>query len=231
MAEVILALDLPDRSRALRMLDRLPPVPWVKVGSILMTREGAPLIRELVERGHRVFLDLKWHDIPNTVAGAVLAARELGVSMATVHALGGRTMMEAAAAAAAGGDLALVGVTVLTSHDPLAYGRATGRTDVSLLDEAVRQAGEVAAAGLAGVVCSPAEVAAARQALPADALLVVPGIRRETDAAGDQARIASPGEAARAGATHLVVGRPVLQAPEPADALRRFVEEARCVPS
>ena len=165
MAEVILALDLPNGSEAMRLLDRLPEARWVKVGSILMTREGAPFVRALIGRGHRVFLDLKWHDIPNTVAGAVMAARELGVSMATVHALGGRTMMEAAAVAA-GGDVALVGVTVLTSHDVASYGRATGRREVNLGDEAVRQAEEAASAGLAGVVCSSAEVVSVRRVLP-----------------------------------------------------------------
>ena len=230
MAEVVLALDLPDATEALRLLDRLPEVSWVKVGSILMTREGAPFVRALVGRGLRVFLDLKWHDIPHTVAGAVTAARELGVSMATVHTLGGRNMMEAAAAAAAG-DLALVGVTVLTSHDAATYGRATGRSDVRLADEAMRQAREAAAAGLAGVVCSPLEVATVRSILPADGLVVVPGIRQAGDAAGDQVRVATAGEAARAGATHLVVGRPVLHAPDPASALRLLLEEARCVGS
>jgi len=230
MAEVILALDLPSGSEAMRLLDRLPEARWVKVGSILMTREGAPFVRALIGRGHRVFLDLKWHDIPNTVAGAVMAARELGVSMATVHALGGRTMMEAAAVAA-GGDVALVGVTVLTSHDVASYGRATGRREVNLGDEAVRQAEEAASAGLAGVVCSSAEVVSVRRVLPEDALVVVPGIRSETDTMGDQVRVATAKEAVRAGATHLVVGRPVLHAPDPADALRRLLEEARCVPS
>jgi len=230
MAEVILALDLPGGPEAMRLLDRLPEIRWVKVGSILMTREGAPLVRALIARGHRVFLDLKWHDIPNTVAGAVMAAKELGVSMATVHALGGRTMMEAGAEAA-GGDVALLGVTVLTSHDVVSYGRAIGRREVNLADEVARQAKEASAAGLAGVVCSPAEVASVRGALPEDALLVVPGIRRETDATGDQSRVATAREAVRAGATHLVVGRPVLHAPDPAGALRHFLEEAGCVTS
>ncbi|MBA3319566.1 MAG: orotidine-5'-phosphate decarboxylase [Gemmatimonadales bacterium] len=214
----------------MRLLDRLPELKWVKVGSILMTREGAPLVRGLIGRGLRVFLDLKWHDIPNTVAGAVTAARELGVSMATVHALGGRTMMEAAAGAG-GTDLALVAVTVLTSHDPASYGQATGREAVALVDETVRQAKAAVSAGLAGVVCSAAEVASVRRVLPEETLLVVPGIRREKDTAGDQVRFATPGEAVRAGATHLVVGRPVLQAPDPAAALTQFVEEARCAVS
>ncbi|MGH7579269.1 MAG: orotidine-5'-phosphate decarboxylase [Gemmatimonadales bacterium] len=230
MAEVVLALDLPGGAEALRLLDRLPQARWVKVGSILMTREGAPFVRALIGRGHRVFLDLKWHDIPNTVAGAVMAARELGVSMATVHALGGRTMMEAAAVAA-GGDVALVGVTVLTSHDVASYGRAIGRREVNLADEAARQAKEATSAGLAGVVCSPAEVASVRQVVPEATLVVVPGIRRETDVAGDQVRVATVREAVQAGATHLVVGRPVLAAADPIAALRGFLEEADCVSS
>jgi orotidine-5'-phosphate decarboxylase len=222
MAEVVLALDLPNRAEAMLLLDRLPEARWVKVGSILMTREGAPFIRELIGRGHRVFLDLKWHDIPNTVAGSVTAARELGVSMATVHALGGRTMMEAAAAAA-GDELSLVAVTVLTSHDVASYARATGRHDVSLTDEAVRQAQEATAAGLAGIVCSAAEVTSVRRALPEDAVVVVPGIRSQDDVIGDQVRVATAKDAAQAGATHLVVGRPVLRASDPADTLRRLV--------
>ena len=230
MADVILALDLPNGSDAMRLLDRLPEARWVKVGSILMTREGAPFIRALIARGHLVFLDLKWHDIPNTVAGAVTAARELGVSMATVHALGGRVMMESAVAAA-GGDLDLVAVTVLTSHDVASYGLATGRTGVRLADEAVRQATEATAAGLAGVVCSSAEVVSVKRVLPDDALVVVPGIRRETEAQDDQVRVATAKEAVHAGATHLVVGRPVLQATDPAAALRHFLEEAGCVTS
>jgi orotidine-5'-phosphate decarboxylase len=230
MAEVILALDVPTGPHALELLHRIPETQWVKVGSVLMTREGAPLIRALRERGHRIFLDLKWHDIPNTVAGAVSAARELGVAMATVHALGGRAMMEAAAAAA-GGEVALVGVTVLTSHDAASYDGATGRRGVDLAAEAVRLASEAAAAGLAGVVCSSREVPSVRRVLPGDSLVVVPGIRRETDPARDQVRVATPKEAVRAGATHLVVGRPVLNAPDPAAAFRNLREEARCVPS
>lgn len=227
VAEVILALDLPSGAEAMRLLDRVPDARWVKVGSILMTREGAPWVRALVARGLRVFLDLKWHDIPNTVASAVTAARELGVAMATVHALGGRKMMEAAAVAA-GRDVALLGVTVLTSHDMASYGRAIGRREVNLGDEVVRHAKEAAAAGLGGVVCSPAEVASVRGVLPEEALVVVPGIRRENDIVGDQVRVASAREAALAGATHVVVGRPVLLAPDPAGALRGFFEEAGC---
>jgi orotidine-5'-phosphate decarboxylase len=230
MAEVVLALDLPSEAEAMRLLERIPGTPWVKVGSVLATREGSPLVRALVARGYQVFLDLKWHDIPNTVAGAVRAARELGVSMATVHALGGRTMMEAATEAA-GGALALVGVTVLTSHDEGSYGRAVGRDGVGLEEEVARLADEALAAGLAGVVCSPAEIKGVRRVLPDGALVVVPGIRSAADSPGDQVRIASASAAAGAGATHLVVGRPILEAADPAAALARLTVEADCVSS
>src|ERR687893_968127 len=126
MTELVLALDTPRAADALRLLDQIPALQWAKVGSILMTRDGPDFVRQLTGRGLKVFLDLKWHDIPNTVAGAVTAARELGVSMATVHVLGGSAMLEAAVVAA-GGDLAIIGVTVLTSHDRASYAHTVGR--------------------------------------------------------------------------------------------------------
>ncbi|MFL5492992.1 MAG: orotidine-5'-phosphate decarboxylase [Gemmatimonadales bacterium] len=230
MAEVIIALDVPSGPDALRLLDRVPEARWAKVGSILMTREGPDLVRALVERGLRVFLDLKWHDIPNTVAEAVGSARELGVAMATVHTLGGAAMMEAAASRA-GTDLELVGVTVLTSHDAASYARALGRPEVDLLEEVERQAEQAARCGLAGVVCSAREVAAVRRRLGPRAWIVVPGIRRGSDPEADQVRVATAAEAVASGATHLVVGRPVLQARDPGAAFRGFLEEAQCVGS
>jgi orotidine-5'-phosphate decarboxylase len=230
MAEVVLALDLPGGTEALRLLDRMPGARWVKVGSILMSREGSVFLRTLMERGLQVFLDLKWHDIPNTVAGAVAAARDAGVAMATVHTLGGRAMMEAAASAA-GDTLSLVGVTVLTSHDPASYAGAVGRRSVDLGDEVRRQAGAAREAGLAGVVCSPREVALVRTVLGDGGRIVVPGIRRAGDARGDQARVATATDAVADGATHLVVGRPVLEAADPAAAFEAFLEEARCAAS
>ncbi|HET7468202.1 MAG TPA: orotidine-5'-phosphate decarboxylase [Gemmatimonadales bacterium] len=230
MAEVIIALDLPCGSDAIRLLDRLPDARWVKVGSILMTREGPDLLRVLTDRGLRVFLDLKWHDIPNTVAEAVSSARAVGVSMATVHTLGGARMMEAAAVAADGRP-GIVGVTVLTSHDPTSYARAVGRSEVDLPREVERQSGEAMRAGLAGVVCSPREVALVRAVVGSDAWIVVPGIRGRGDARGDQVRVATAAEAVAAGATHLVVGRPILQAADPAAAFRGLLEEAQCIGS
>jgi len=223
MAELILALDLPSAKPALAMVGRLPGLRWVKVGSILMTREGPPLVHALRERGLQIFLDLKWHDIPNTVAGAVSAAVELGVSLLTVHALGGAQMMEMAARAAAG-RARLVGVTVLTSHDDESFGGVLGRGGVDVGAEVARLAHSALRAGLDGVVCSPREVAMLRGQLGPQPLLVVPGIRQPGDPAGDQARTATPREAVDAGATHLVVGRPILESPDPAATYHRILE-------
>jgi orotidine-5'-phosphate decarboxylase len=227
MAELVLALDLPARDQALSLVERLPELRWVKVGPVLMTREGPEFIRTLVARGLKVFLDLKWHDIPNTVAAAVAAGRDLGVSMATVHVLGGQAMLEAAAAAA-GRELSLVGVTVLTSHDPSAYAQAVGQTRVDLLREVERLALLGIAAGLRGVVCSPHEVSLLRSRLGPGPYIVVPGVRRGSDPLGDQVRVATVKDAASRGATHLVVGRPVLQAPDPGAVFDELLMEARC---
>ena len=222
MAEIIAALDVPGRDDALRWLDRVPALRWVKVGSVLMTREGASLVRDLVGRGLSVFLDLKWHDIPNTVAGAVEAARSQGVRMATVHTLGGRTMLEAAVRAA-GSELGLVGVTVLTSLDAAAFGAAAGRRRVDPVREVERLARVGRDAGLRGAVCSAREASAVRRIVGPEGWVVVPGIRRAGDAPADQARTATPAEAVGAGASHLVIGRPLLGAADPAAALSEFL--------
>jgi orotidine-5'-phosphate decarboxylase len=230
VAELVLALDLPRAADALELLDRLPALKWVKVGPILMTREGPSLIRTLLSRGLQVFLDLKWHDIPNTVAGAVAAAREAGVQMATVHVLGGRAMLDAAVVAT-GGDLDLIGVTVLTSFDAASYSRAIGRPKVGLPQEVERLATSAIEAGLRGVVCSAKEVSLLRRRLGPEPYLVVPGIRGRADSPGDQTRVATARDAADNGATHLVVGRPVLQAEDPAAALSTLLKEAECIDS
>jgi orotidine-5'-phosphate decarboxylase len=223
-AELVLALDLPDEVTALRLLDRVPAVGWVKVGAVLFVREGPDLVTRLVERGLSVFLDLKWHDIPNTVRGAVTAALDLGVRMATVHTLGGSGMMTAAAEAA-GRDMDIIGVTVLTSHTSASFGQATGREEPNLIGDTIRLGRNALESGLAGVVCSPREAQALRQELGPAPLIVVPGIRRPGDPADDQSRSATPREAVLAGATHLVIGRPVLNARDPVQVWTELTDE------
>ena len=223
MAELIVALDLPSGREATALTGRLPGLEWVKIGSVLFAREGPSLIREFVARGVRVFLDLKWHDIPNIVASAVTAARELGVSMATVHTLGGRNMLSAAAQAA-GGELAVVGVTVLTSHDAGELESVLGRGVPDVGYEAERLARSALQAGLRGIVASGQELALLREALGSSPWIVVPGIRAPGEPAGDQVRTIDAAEAVRRGATHLVVGRPITAARDPVAAYRRLVE-------
>lgn len=217
MAELVLALDVATPEAGDALLARVPGVRWVKVGSVLFTAAGPTMVTSLKIRGYRVFLDLKWHDIPNTVVGAVHQARRLGVDMVTVHTLGGGAMMSAAKDAA-GPDLAVVGVTVLTSHDPAGFAAVVGRDSVDLGAEVERLAEMARRAGIDGMVSSPLETARLRAILGPDKLLVTPGIRGGADRAGDQVRVATAGAAARAGSTHLVVGRPVLEAADPAQA-------------
>ena len=225
MAELIVAFDMASGREALALAARLQGLKWAKLGPVLYVREGPALVREFMQRGVHVFLDLKWHDIPNTVAGAVTAARELGVAMATVHCLGGRTMLSAAARAA-GSDMALVGVTVLTSHDAAELESVLGRGVPDVGFEAERLARAAMQAGLRGVVASGHELGLLREALGgrADPWIVVPGIRLPGEAADDQARTIEPADAVRRGATHLVVGRPITAARDPAVAYQRLVE-------
>jgi orotidine-5'-phosphate decarboxylase len=223
VAELIVALDLPSGRDAVALAGRLSGLKWVKIGPVLFGREGPSLIREFTGRGVRVFLDLKWHDIPHIVANAVTGARELGVSMTTVHALGGRNML-AAAAQAAGPDLAVVGVTVLTSHDAGELESVLGRGVPDVGFEAERLGRAALQAGLRGVVASGQELALLREALGPEPWIVVPGIRAPGEAAGDQVRTIEPADAVRRGATHLVVGRPITAARDPVAAYRRLVE-------
>jgi len=225
MAELIVALDLPTGAAALRVVERVgDAVLWYKVGPVLFVAEGPSIVRDLVSRGRRVFLDLKWHDIPTAVGGAVEQAAALGASLATLHLAGGRAMLRAAADAAAG-RLRLAGVGVLTSLDAPSYGEIVGRTVDDVGAELVRLARLGAAAGLDGVVASPRELGALRAALGPRALLVVPGVRRPGDAAQDQVRTATPREAVAAGADLLVVGRPVTSAADPRSAALAILED------
>lgn len=228
MAELVVAFDLPTGKDALALASRLPGLGWAKIGPVLYVREGPALVREFTARGIRVFLDLKWHDIPNTVAGAVAGARELGASLATVHCLGGAAMLaaaqEAAGVSGTAGALALVGVTVLTSHDASGFEGVVGRGVPDLGLEVVRLARSARDAGLRGVVASGHEVGLLREALGVEPWLVVPGIRAPDAPRDDQARTVTPGEAVRRGATHLVVGRPITGARDPQSAFRRMLE-------
>jgi orotidine-5'-phosphate decarboxylase len=221
---LIVALDVPDAGEARRLVDALAGhVGQFKVGSQLFTASGPDLVRELVGRGEKVFLDLKYHDIPNTVAGAVAAACQLGVSLVTVHALGGRAMLEAAAAVLPAVGVRLLAITVLTSHDEpelAALGVGGG------MSETVRRLARLAgAARLDGVVASPHEVELIREAVGRDLLVVTPGIRPSGAAKADQARHATPAAALKAGADYIVVGRPICEAADPARAADAIVRE------
>ncbi len=225
---IIAGLDAPDWGEASSLLEGLPEAcRWVKVGKELFTREGPAAVEGLRQRGKAVFLDLKYHDIPNTVAGACRAAAALSVGMITVHASGGSRMMEAAREAVGQGSQRpwVLGVTVLTSMEGEDL-RSVGVTDSP--EEQVRRLARLAReSGLDGVIASPGEVARLRPELGPDFRLVVPGIRpsrwRDAD---DQRRTGSPGRALADGADYLVIGRPLLRAEDPAGAWRDLLEEA-----
>ncbi|HKJ87284.1 MAG TPA: orotidine-5'-phosphate decarboxylase, partial [Gammaproteobacteria bacterium] len=210
---IITALDAPDWDDARRILADLPEENRrVKVGKQLFTRSGPKVLEELRASGHDVFLDLKYHDIPNTVAGAVRAAADIGAWMVNVHAGGGPRMLEAAREALAGVTERpwLLGVTVLTSMDAEEL-RAVG-VEAEPREQVLRLARLAFEAGLDGVVASPAEVPMLRSELGSDFLLVTPGVRPAGSERGDQRRAATPGEAVAHGADYLVIGRPLTQA-------------------
>jgi orotidine-5'-phosphate decarboxylase len=228
---VIVALDVPSAERALALVDGLSEgLVWAKVGMELFYGAGAPLVAALKERGLKVFLDLKMHDIPNTVQSAARVLAGLGVDMLTIHGLGGPRMVAAARAgldegAAAAGLPApkLLAVTVLTSMD--AEQLAAVGVERPVAEEAAQLARMAHENGADGVVCSAFEAAAMRELLGPNALVVTPGIRPAGSAAGDQKRVATPADAIAAGASHLVVGRPVNAAPDPAAALAAIEAE------
>jgi len=225
MAQVIIPLDVPTLDDAMGLVDSLgEAADFYKVGLELFTAEGSAAVQALKQRNKRVFLDLKLHDIPSTVARAVTRARVLEVDLLTLHATGGRPMMEAAAQAAEN-DLTLLGVTVLTSMTSSDMGHSWGREVDSIEEEVVRLATLVRDSGVGGVVASVREAAPVKRALGSDLVVVTPGIRFAGGDAHDQARVSTPGAAVAAGADYLVIGRSVTQAPDPAEALRRVHEE------
>lgn len=225
---LIVALDYSEAAPALALAERLDPrMAHLKVGKELFVAAGPELVRTLTERGHRVFLDLKFHDIPNTVAAACRAAARLGVWMLNVHASGGLRMMQAARAALEGlpARPRLIAVTVLTS---------LGREDLAQVGldlepqvQVLRLAQLAREAGLDGVVCSAREAPLLRRELGPDFLLVTPGVRPAGSPINDQQRVLTPAQALRAGADYLVVGRPITQAPDPVAALQSIRDEIR----
>jgi len=229
---LIVALDVEALADAERMIDRLQGLATrFKIGSQLFTAAGPAAVEAIQKRGAEVFLDLKFHDIPNTVAGAAREATRMGVLMFNVHASGGRAMMAAAAEGTAtaarelGGRRPIVlAVTVLTSLDRAALGRELGVAD-SVEGHVLHLAALAAAAGLDGCVASPNEIGALRTSRGAGWVIVTPGVRPAGSAAGDQSRIATPGAAAAAGAHYLVVGRPITAAPDPARAAEAVLRE------
>jgi orotidine-5'-phosphate decarboxylase len=232
-SRLIVALDVPDRAAALRAVDQLTGhVGFFKVGLELFTREGPRLVEEIRSRGEKVFLDLKLHDIPNTVRGAVRSACQLGVQMLTIHASGGPAMLKAACeeAQASGSPPLLLAVTALTSLSPddVQNLGITGSVEqwVERLADMARNS------GIRGLVASTKELPMLRRKFRGEMQLVIPGIRPAGSATQDQSRTATPAEAIRAGADFIVVGRPVLQAPDPAKAADAIVAEMQqAVPS
>jgi orotidine-5'-phosphate decarboxylase len=218
---IIVALDTDSPEKALETVARLRgEVGMFKVGMELFPVGGAELVKSIREHGCDVFLDLKFHDIPNTVAGAIRSAAALGVRFVTVHASGGRALLEAAAKAAEGSLTTILAVTVLTSLDDAdlrEVGYSTGARETVL-----RLAGIAKEAGIGGIVCSAQEVADVRALVRNGVVLVTPGVRLPEDAVGDQKRIVTPEEAVRRGSDFLVIGRPITQAADPVAAARRF---------
>jgi orotidine-5'-phosphate decarboxylase len=231
---ILVALDVASRAKAIELADRLRgAVAGYKIGKQLFTAEGPDVVRALTSRGDRVFLDLKFHDIPNTVAAAVASAIATGAWMVNVHASGGTVMMRAAAEAArASADRTgtsrplVIGVTVLTSLDDAALAEI-GMTR-PVVDQVVHLARLAKAAGLDGVVASPQEIAAIRAACGPDFVIVTPGIRPAAQAGkDDQARTLTPAQAVAAGASYLVIGRPITAAADPRAAAEAIAAETR----
>ena len=223
---LIVALDVPKADPARDLVDRLSgKVGMFKVGSQLFTAAGPGFVQEIVGRGEKVFLDLKFHDIPNTVAGAVSSASRLGVSLIDVHGLGGTTMLEAAVGALPAMKTRLLAITILTSHDEHSLDQIGVNGGVT---HSVQRLALLARdAGLDGVVASPHEVGLIREACGAGFLIVTPGIRPAGTDTGDQVRAATPATALAAGADYLVVGRPITAAEDPAAAAEAIVREMR----
>ena len=223
---IIVALDFPNEKEALALVDQIEPGRCrLKVGKELFTRSGPELVKKLVKLNFDVFLDLKFHDIPNTVARACQAGADLGVWMINVHAMGGRKMLEAAREAMPVNDSnpKLIAVTVLTSMG------AEDLKEIGLTHSPAEQVKKLASlthdCGLDGVVCSPQEITLLREDLDTNFELITPGIRPQWSVTGDQKRIMTPAQAVEAGSNYLVIGRPITQAEQPMQALEKIEKE------
>ena len=225
---LMVALDVPELNVALELVDRLgDQVEWYKVGKQLFTHYGPVVLKELKSRGRNVFLDMKFHDIPNTVAQAIRSAALIGADIINVHASGGPAMLAAAAEAGRETGKTVIAVTVLTSMDAEQL-QALG-IQATPAEQVLRLARLTQAAGLPGVVCSALELPMLRREFGSDFLTLVPGIRPAGAAAGDQKRIMTPAQAAAAGANYIIVGRPIVAAPDPATAAQAVLEELHSV--
>lgn len=228
-AHLILALDLKNKTSALELLKRLEGhLTWVKVGLQMFTRYGPEIVKEIADQGYRIFLDLKLHDIPNTVANAIESLSGYPIELLTLHCFGGTEMMQWAREARdrSQKDMQLIGVTVLTSMD--AYSLAALGIRRPLPDQ-VRHLAHLAIdkGRLDGLVCSPREVESLRAQIGAAPLLLTPGIRPAGSNPDEQKRIATPAEAIRQGATHIIVGRPILEAKDPAQVVKNILKEIK----
>ncbi len=229
---LIVALDVSDGRKALELVDMLAPYAGMfKVGMELFYSNGAEMVKEIKKKGGKIFLDLKMHDIPNTVSRAARALAGLGVDMINVHAAGGKEMMKQAALAAREGAAAagyktplVIAVTVLTSISQEVFNIEMGMQG-KIIDRVTSWAEIVREAGLDGVVASPLEISAIRNVCGNDFVIVTPGIRPSGSEMGDQKRIMTPGQAVKSGASYIVVGRPIIAAENPAAAARAISEE------
>jgi orotidine-5'-phosphate decarboxylase len=222
--KIIVPLDVPNKEGAIALLDKLPQVTFWKVGLELFVSEGKEVLQILQERQKRIFLDLKFHDIPNTVAGACRSALRYDVDLLTIHATAGREALAAAVNTKGESKTKLIAITLLTSLNSrnLAFDL---KVPVELPEYALQMAVLAKEAGLDGAVCSPKEVQEIRRVCGDDFTLVCPGVRPKWAAAGDQRRVMTPAEAIQAGASYLVIGRPITQAEKPAEAFERICEE------
>lgn len=222
--ELIIVLDMDTADEARATIAACGGCRWFKIGSQLFTRCGPELVREVISSGKDLFLDLKFHDIPNTVAHGAKAAADLGVGLFTLHASGGRKMIAAAREAVEGSHTRILAVTVLTSLSDAELRNEIGLHETAA--EAVpRLAKQAIDAGAHGIVCSPLEIALVREAIGPGPIIVTPGIRPAWASQDDQTRVLTPREAAAAGANMIVVGRPILKHANPADAVRLIQEE------